>query len=85
MSEVVNFILKKVKTSQTAPAFILTDLKQIILKAYQRYTGASIHLHSTWLKEKLISKIPGLQAHRRGKQVILTTGNHRNSISRAIV
>ena len=32
------------------------------------------YLHSTRLKEKLISKIPRLQAHRRGKQVIPTTG-----------
>ena len=52
----------------------MSDLKQMFLKAYQRYTGNSIDLHSTRLKEKLISKIPGLQAHRRGKQAILTTG-----------
>ena len=32
------------------------------------------NLHSTRVKEKLISKIPGLQAHKRGKQVILTRG-----------
>ena len=46
----------------------------MLLKAYQRYTGTSIELHNTRLKEKLISKIPGLRAHRRGKQAILTTG-----------
>ena len=46
----------------------------MFLKAYQRYTGTSIDLHSTSPKEKLISKIPGLQAHRCGKQVILTSG-----------
>ena len=67
MSEVVNFIKWTLKKSQTSPAFILNDLKQIVLKAYQRYTGTSIDLHSTRLKEKLISKIPELQ-------VILTTG-----------
>ena len=74
MSEVVNFIKKTLKTSQTAPAFILGDLKEMFLKAYQRYAGTSIDLHSTRLKEKLISKLPGLHAQRRGKQVILTTG-----------
>ena len=74
MSEVVNFIKKTLKTSQTAPAFILSDSKQMFLKAYQRCTDTSIDLHSTRLKEKHISKIPGLQAHRGGKQVILTTG-----------
>ena len=46
----------------------------MFLKAYQCYTGTSIDLHSTQLKKILIFKIPGLQAHRRGKQVILTTG-----------
>ena len=46
----------------------------MFLKAYQRYTGTSRDLHSTRLKKKLISKTPGLQAHRRGKQVILKTG-----------
>ena len=74
LSEVVNFIKKTLKTSQTAPAFILGDLKEMFLKAYQRYAGTSIDLHSTRLKEKLISKLPGLHAQRRGKQVILTTG-----------
>ena len=46
----------------------------MFLKAYQRYTGTSKDLHSTQLKEKLFSNVPGLQAHRRGKQVILTAG-----------
>ena len=74
LSEVVNFIKKTLKTSQTAPAFILSDLKQMFLRAYQRYTGTSMDLHSTWLKENFISKIPEFQTHRRGKQVILRTG-----------
>ena len=46
----------------------------MFLKAYQRYTSTSKDLHSTQLKEKLFSNVPGLQAHRRGKQVILTAG-----------
>ena len=32
------------------------------------------YLHSTRLKQKLISKIPRLQTHRRGKQVIPARG-----------
>ena len=62
LSKVVNFIKKTLKTSQTAPAFILGHLKEMFLKAYQRYAGTSIDLHSTRLKEKLISKLPGLHA-----------------------
>ncbi len=41
--------------------------------AYHRYTGKDIDLHSTWFKNQLISRVPGLQAHKRGKQVILTS------------
>ena len=73
LSKVVNFIKKTLKLSQAAPAFILSDLKQMFLEVYQCYTGTSINLHSTRLKEEFISKIPELQAHRCGKQVILTT------------
>ena len=58
LSEVVHFIKKTLKASQTAPAFTLSDLKQMFLKGYQRYTGTSIDLHSTRLREILISKIP---------------------------
>ena len=56
LSEVVNFIKKTLKTSQTAPAFILSDLKQMFLKTYQLYTDTSIDLHSTRLKKKLFLK-----------------------------
>ena len=35
LSEVVNFIKKTLKTSQTVAAFILSYLKQMFLKAYQ--------------------------------------------------
>ena len=52
----------------------MSDLKQVFLKVHQLYTGTSRDLHSTRMKEKLIIKSPGLPAHRRGKQVILTTG-----------
>ena len=59
------------KTSHTALAFRLSDVKQIFSKAHQCYTDTRIDLHNTRLKEKLISKIPRLQAHRREKQVIV--------------
>lgn len=52
----------------------MSDLKQVFLKVHQLYTGTSRDLHSTRMKEKLIIKSPGLPAHRRGKQVVLTTG-----------
>ena len=36
LSEVVTFVKKTLKTSQATPAFLLSDLKQMFLKAYQR-------------------------------------------------
>ena len=74
LSEVVSFIKKTLKTSQTAPVFMLSDLKQMLLKTYQRYAGTTIDFNSTRLKEKLFSKSPGLQAHRLKQLIILTTG-----------
>ena len=56
LSEVVHFIKKTLKTSQTAPPLILTGLKQMFLKVYQCYT------------EKNIFRIPGLQAQKCGKK-----------------
>ena len=42
--------------NQTALAFILSDLKQILLKAYQCYTDTSVDLDSSQLKENLFLK-----------------------------
>ena len=63
LSEVVHFIKKTLKASQTAPPLTLTDLKQMFLKVYQCYT-----------EKKNIFRIPGLQAHRCGENVTLTIG-----------
>ena len=42
LSEVVHFIKKTLKASQTAPPLTLTDLKQMFLKVYQCYTEKKI-------------------------------------------
>ena len=51
---------------------MLSELKQMFILAYHRYTGTDIELHSSRFKEQLLSRIPGLQAHKRGKQIVLT-------------
>ena len=45
----------------------------MFISAYHCYNN--IKLHSTRFKEQLLSRIPGLQAHKRGKQIVLTSGN----------
>ena len=52
---------------------MLSELKQMFIAAYHRYTGTDIELHSTRFKEQLLSQIPGLQARKRGKQIVLTS------------
>ena len=52
---------------------MLNELKQMFISAYHRYTGIDIELHSTRFKEELLSRIPGLQAHKRENQIVLTS------------
>ena len=71
--ETIDFIRKELKKSETAPVFMLGELKQMFISVYRRYTGTDIELHSTRFKEQLLSQIPGLQAHKRGMQIVLTS------------
>ena len=54
-----------------APVFMLSELKQMFTSAYHRYTGTEIELHGTRFKKQLLSRIPGLQTHKQGKQIVL--------------
>ena len=47
----------------------------MFISAYHRYTGTDIELYSTRFKEQLLSRIPGLQAHKQVKQTALTSDN----------
>ena len=73
LSETMDSIRKELKKSETDPVFMLSELKQMFISAYHRYTGIDIELHSTRFKEQLLSRIPGLQANKRGKQIVLTS------------
>ena len=70
MTEVINFMKKSIKKHNGAPVFVLSKLKKMFKTAYQRYSGESTDPQSTRFKEELISKMPGLQAHKKGKQII---------------
>ena len=72
LSETIDFTRKELKKSETAPVFMLSELKQMFISAYYRYTVTNIELHSTRMKEQLLSWIPDLQAHKRGKKIVLT-------------
>ena len=52
---------------------MLSELKQMFISAYHRYIGTDIDLDSTRFKMKLLSRIPGLQAYKWGKKIVLTS------------
>ena len=52
---------------------MLSELKQMFISTYHRYIGTDIDLIAQEFKEQLLSWIPGLQAHKRGKQIVLTS------------
>ena len=51
---------------------MLSELKQMFISGYHRYTVRNIELHSARFKEHLLSQILDLQAHKRGKKIALT-------------
>ena len=80
----IDFIRNELKKSETAPVFMLSELKQMFISAYHRYTGTDIELHSIRFKEQLLSRIPGLQAHKRGKQYVLTSDDLKQTQFRRV-
>ena len=50
---------------------MLSELKQMFISAYHCYIGTEFDLHSTRFKMKLLSRIPGLQAYKWGKKIVL--------------
>ena len=70
LSETIYVIRKELKKSETA---LIEWAKKMFISAYHCYSN--IKLYSTRFKEQLLSRIPGLQAHKRGKQIVLTSGN----------
>ena len=54
----------------TCEMFMSSELKQMFISAYHHFTGTGIELHSARFKEQLLLRIPALQAHKRGKQIV---------------
>ena len=72
LSETLNYMKKSLQSSNVLKLFQLSELKKILCISYELYTGTSIELHSQRFKEDLLQNFPGLQAHKNGKQMILT-------------
>ena len=73
LSEVINFMKKKIEQNSTAPIFKLSDIKKMFSQRYEHYTKKAIDVHSSRLKDQLLLHVEGLKASRKGKEVLLSS------------
>ena len=71
-SELVIYIMdSKVTNTETAPVvFQLAELVSLYKRRLEQLGVNSPNIHSTHLKEQLLARIPELEAHKKGRDVI---------------
>ena len=83
LAQLVSFIKDAKIEGMTAPAFKLSDLtKDYCTRLQQLGVNQTQRIHTTRLKEKLLAHIPGLSAHKKGREVILA---YDDDIGQALV
>ena len=72
LAELVSYIEESRLTSDTVHVFKLADLASMYTSRMEQL-GASItaRVHTTRLKDRLLSKVPGLEAHKQGRDILL--------------
>ena len=71
LSEIVTYLRQCKEMSDRSPVFKLSDIKSRYAATMQRYGISSESVHSTRLKEQLLKYVPGLQAVRKGRDILL--------------
>ena len=75
LGEILDYIKDSYQAAETIPVFKLSNLKSLYCQRLQFY-GASMEsiqkVHSSRLKEKILSLMPELGEHKQGRDVILT-------------
>ena len=75
LGEILDYIKDSYQAAETIPIFKLSNLKSLYCQRLQFY-GASMEsiqkVHSSRLKEKILSLMPELGEHKQGRDVILT-------------
>ena len=62
----------KVTNKEAAPVvFRLADLVSLYKLRLEQLGVDSPNFHSTWLKDQLLARIPELEAHKKGRDVLL--------------
>jgi len=71
-AELVSYIEDTRKDTNVAPIFKLTDLVSLYTtRLKQLGTDAEGHVHSTKLKERLLSFFPDMESHKQGRNLVL--------------
>ena len=70
-TELVTFVNETQRSSEGGNVFRLSDLTDLMAKRMEQLGLKEPILHSTRLKEQLLEYLPDLQAHKKGKHVLL--------------
>ena len=82
LAEVLEYIKSSYEGSSDIPVFMLRDIKSLFCQRLIHY-GANEEnvskVHSSRLKQKILSHIPGLGEHKKGREVLLTFNEETGS------
>ncbi|CAC5362676.1 unnamed protein product [Mytilus coruscus] len=71
LAELVTYIFETQRNSEESVVFRLADLANFYEERLTQLGFSSAQVHSTRLKVKLLQKMPELEAHTKGKYVLL--------------
>ncbi len=75
LEEIVDYLKSSSESQEDIPVFKLSDLKSLYSQRLKEYGSPDVrteNIHSTRLKEKILSRIPELQESRKGREIVLT-------------
>ena len=75
LAEILDYLKNYKASTETIPVFKLNDLKSLYLQRLKEYGCLDVcmeNIHSTRLKEKILSRIPELHESKKGRDVVLT-------------
>ena len=70
-SELVTYLVETSRSSEGPTVFRLADIVNLYTKRLEQLGVEAPAVNSTRLKEKLLSEVPELEAHKQGKDVLL--------------
>ena len=70
-SELVTYLVETSRSSEGPTVFRLADIVNLYTKCLEQLGVEAPAVNSTRLKEKLLSEVPELEAHKQGKDVLL--------------